>query len=128
MTKKNTTEQKSERRQSRHRRVRAKVSGTATTPRLSVFRSNRHILAQLIDDEKNETLAVCHDIKIEGKKSEISGDLSKKQAAAFSVGFEIARKAHELKVSRVVFDRGGYLYHGRVKMLAEGARKGGLNF
>ncbi len=128
MSKKNTTQQKSERRQSRHCRVRAKISGTASAPRLCVFRSNRHIFAQLIDDKKGRTLAACDDAAAGGEKMENTADLPKKQAAAFAVGLAIAKKAREMKIARAVFDRGGYRYHGRVKMLAEGARKGGLEF
>ena len=117
--------------------MRAKVSGVAESPRLCVFRSNKHIVAQLIDDQKGLTLAVCSDSvgKAEGKKSGAAdkvkagaGELSGKCAAAFEVGEAIAKKAQGLKTKKVVFDRGGYRYHGRVKSLAEGARKGGLEF
>lgn len=103
-------------------RVRSKIFGTAKLPRLSVFRSNTHIYGQLIDDEKGVTLASFSDLKIkktkELKKTEIAG----------MVGEELAKKAAAKKIKKVVFDRNGLRYHGRVKALAEGARKGGLEF
>ena len=103
----------------RHKRVRTKVSGTAESPRLSVFRSNAAIYAQLINDEKGQVLLSASSLKMKkGKGIETS-----KQ-----VGIEIAKLAKEKKISKCVFDRGGYLYHGRIKALAEGAREGGLNF
>lgn len=105
-------------RNTRRTRIRSKVSGTAARPRLSVFRSNSQILAQLIDDEKGVTLASCStkSIKEKGTKSE----------KAFKVGEEIGKRAAEQKVKLAVFDRGGYRYHGRVAQVAEGARAGGL--
>ena len=105
----------------RHRRVRGKVSGTAERPRLAVFRSNRGITAQLIDDTSGKTLAAASwlDAKtFKGNKSE--------QAA--EVGKALAEAGKQAGIEVVVFDRGGYLYHGRVKALAEGAREGGLKF
>ncbi len=105
----------------RHRKIRAKISGTKDIPRLCVFRSNKYIYAQLIDDENNKILVIANDLKIEKKKNT-------KKEIAFKVGEELAKKATEKKISKVVFDRGGYLYHGRIKSLAEGARKGGLIF
>jgi large subunit ribosomal protein L18 len=104
----------------RHNRVRAVVSGTAKRPRLSVFRANRHIYAQLIDDEAGKTLvaASSKDIK----------KIDKKVNLAVEVGKLLAQKAGEKKISSAVFDRGGFAYHGRVKALAEGAREGGLKF
>jgi len=101
----------------RHRRVRAKVAGTAERPRLAVFRSNRHIYAQLIDDRDARTLAAASDA------GETSGD---KTARAKTVGKTLAERAKAAGIERVVFDRGGNLFHGRVKALAEGAREGGL--
>jgi large subunit ribosomal protein L18 len=103
----------------RHKRVRAKISGTSSRPRLSVFRSMNAIYAQLIDDEKSKTIASssCRETKGEGKIDK-----------AFKVGELIAEKALTKKIKEVVFDRGGYKYHGRVKQLAEGARKKGLKF
>ncbi len=109
-------------RERRHRRIRAKIQGTAKRPRLCVFRSNRYIYAQLIDDEKNKVLASAKDSELKSKKVE------GKIAVAFRVGELIAQKAIEKKNDKVVFDRGGHKYHGRVKSLAEGARKGGLIF
>jgi large subunit ribosomal protein L18 len=124
----NKTSHKFVRRASRHRRVRAKIAGTGETPRLCVFRSNRHIFAQLIVDLRGKTLAACGDGNIGGKQAAEKNDLSGKCASAFAVGSRIARLAGELKISRAVFDRGGYRYHRRVKSLAEGARAGGLKF
>lgn len=108
-------------RKARHARVRRKISGTAERPRLNVFRSNKHIYAQLIDDVAGVTLASAsdHDEAIEkGTKTEM----------ATSVGKLIAERAQEKGVKNVVFDRGGYLYHGRVQALAEAARENGLDF
>lgn len=103
----------------RHNRIRAKVSGTSATPRLAVFRSARHISVQLIDDTKGVTLAAAHDVAItKGTKLE----------RAQEVGKDIAAKAKDKKIAKVVFDRGGFLYAGRVKALAEAAREGGLIF
>ena len=106
----------------RHKRVRAKISGTAETPRLNVFRSEANIYAQIIDDVKGVTLvsASSLDKEIEGYGGNI--------AAAGAVGKLIAERAKAKGIETVVFDRGGYLYHGRVKALAEGAREGGLQF
>jgi large subunit ribosomal protein L18 len=112
---------KREARMRRHRRVRGKVSGTAERPRLVVFRSNRGIFAQLVDDETARTLASASWASIgtfSGSKTE--------QAAA--VGKALASAATTAGIKGCVFDRGGYLYHGRVKALAEGAREGGLQF
>ncbi len=105
----------------RHKRIRAKISGTKDIPRLCVFRSNKHIYAQLIDDVNGKILVVADDKKIEKKKNT-------KTEVAHKVGEELAKKAIEKKILKVVFDRGGYLYHGRVKALAESARKNGLVF
>lgn len=108
------------RRKTIHFRIRKKVSGTAERPRLSVFRSNAGIYAQLIDDLSGQTLAAASskEIKTPGTKSEI----------AKQVGILVAGKAKAKGVDSVVFDRGGFLYHGRIKSLAEGAREGGLTF
>ena len=112
---------KHENRYRRQKRVRTKISGTKDRPRLSVFRSAKHIYAQLIDDEKGRTLIVSSDLELKkGKK--------KKTDMAREVGKLIAKKAQNLKIDKVIFDRGGYQYHGRVKSLAEGAREGGLKF
>ncbi len=134
----------------RHKRVRRKVVGRKSCPRLCVFRSNKHIYAQLIDDEKNKVLAVASDLnfkskikihKLTEKKSEEKKEpplalategkekpMSRKLAIAYEVGLLIAKKAKDLKIEKVVFDRGGYKYHGQVKALAEGAREGGVKF
>ncbi|MDI3496336.1 MAG: large subunit ribosomal protein [Patescibacteria group bacterium] len=104
----------------RHGRVRVKISGTAKRPRLSVFRSNRGMYLQLIDDNEGKTLvsAASREIKEKGKKIELS----------FKLGKLIAEKAKKQKIEAVVFDRGSYKYHGRVKAVADGAREGGLKF
>jgi large subunit ribosomal protein L18 len=121
----------------RHKRVRAKISGTAERPRLCVFRSAKHIYAQLIDDVKEETLVSASEkeiSKIKIKKNPSAGGekdknpLSGKTALAFEVGVLIAKKAAEKKIQKVLFDRGGYVYHGRIKAVADGARQGGLIF
>ena len=106
----------------RHKRVRAKLSGTADRPRLCVYRSNAHISAQVIDDVAGVTLvsASTHEKEFEGKCGN--------KAAAKRVGALIAERAAAKGITEVVFDRGGYLYHGRVSELAEGAREGGLKF
>lgn len=112
---------KQEKRKRRHKRVRAKIKGTAKVPRLCVFRSAKHIYAQLVDDEKGKTLVSASD-------SELKKTKNKKTSLATEVGKLIAKKAIEKKVNKVVFDRAGYKYHGRVEALAEAARKGGLKF
>ena len=104
-------------------RIRKKISGSATAPRLSVFRSNTDIYAQLIDDEKAITLASAS-----SKQKDISAQKAPKIEKSKLVGEAIARKAVELGIKKVVFDRSGYVYHGRVKAVAEGAREGGLDF
>lgn len=106
----------------RHARVRNKISGTAERPRLNVFRSAKHIYAQLIDDVAGVTLAAASSMD---KGFEGSGG---NKEAAKKVGAELAKRAAEKGISEVVFDRSGYVYHGRVKELAEGAREGGLKF
>lgn len=111
---------KNQQRARRQCRVRFKIKGTAERPRLSVFRSLKHIYAQLIDDEAGKTLVSAKDkeIKAGGKKSELAG----------AIGKLLAQKAQVKNIKRVVFDRGGYKYHGRIKAVAEGAREGGLKF
>ncbi|MDD6323012.1 MAG: 50S ribosomal protein L18 [Bacilli bacterium] len=110
-------------RQARHTRVRNKLSGTSETPRLNVFRSNSNIFAQIIDDTKGVTLVSASSIDKE-LKLENGGNV----IAAKKVGELIAKRAKKAKIKNVVFDRGGYLYHGRVKALAEAARENGLEF
>jgi len=117
--------EKQEKRKRRHNRITAKIQGTKKVPRLCVFKSNKHIYAQLIDDVKDHTLAMISDEGLDPKKKE---DRGRKEQLAFQVGKLIAEKAGEMNIKKVVFDRGGYDYHGRVKAVAEGAREGGLNF
>ncbi len=111
------------RKERRHRRVRKKIYGLPERPRLAVFRSNRHIYAQIIDDTRGHTLASACSLEkglnLEGKK---------KTEVAMEVGRLLAARARSKGIVKVVFDRGGNLYHGRVKALAEGAREGGLEF
>ena len=109
-------------RERRHRRVRGKVRGTAERPRLAVFRSNKGIFAQLVDDDAGKTIAGSSWV---GLPKSFKGD---KTEQAAEVGKQLAAAAKKAGVESVVFDRGGYLYHGRVKALAEGAREGGLSF
>ncbi len=106
----------------RHKRVRGKISGTGDCPRLDVFRSTNNIYAQIIDDVKGVTLVAASSLD-----KEFEGSGGNKDAAR-KVGELIAKRAAEKGIAQVVFDRGGYLYHGRVKELAEGAREGGLKF
>jgi large subunit ribosomal protein L18 len=105
----------------RHRRVRKKAWGDGGRPRLSVYRSNRHIYAQLIDDLEGRTLVAASSLDAEAHAE------GKKSAAAKAVGELLARRAKEAGIERAIFDRGGRLYHGRVRSLAEGAREGGLS-
>ena len=104
-------------------KVRKTIRIKSKLPRLSVFRSVSHIYGQIIDDTKGKTLASASDFDFPG-----SSPTSKKSVVAFKIGELIARRALEKKIKKVVFDRGGYKYHGRVKAVAEGARKGGLHF
>jgi large subunit ribosomal protein L18 len=106
----------------RHRRIRAKISGCLSCPRLSVFRSSKHIWAQVIDDEAGRTILALSDkgLKLKSKKN--------KKERAYMVGKNIAEKLKEKGIKSVVFDRGGYKYHGRIASLAQGAREAGLKF
>jgi len=117
------TNVKTTRRQNIRYRIRAKIAGTAQKPRLSVFRSNTDIYVQLIDDDNSVTLAAAS-----SRDKDIKAQSGTKTEKSKLVGQAIARKAKELGLENVVFDRGGNLYHGRVKQLAEGAREGGLIF
>jgi large subunit ribosomal protein L18 len=117
--------QKNEARQVRHLRVRKKVSGTAEQPRLCVFRSLKHIYAQVIRDDTGETLAYASSVDPELRQAMKHGGNIK---AAEAVGELVAKRALEKGIKQVVFDRGGYIYHGRVAALAESARKAGLDF
>lgn len=114
-------ESKNEMRKRRHQRIREKISGTAECPRLNVFRSNTQIFAQIIDDVKGVTLVSSSSVELKLKNG---GNVE----GAKEVGKDIAEKAKKLKIKNVVFDRGGYLYHGRVEALAEAARENGLEF
>jgi len=107
----------------RHQRVRKKISGTPEKPRLCVFRSLSHIYAQVIDDVSGKTLAAASTLD-----ADLKGAYGGNKDAAKNVGLSIAKKAADAGIKDVVFDRGGYLYHGRVAELAAGAREGGLNF
>ena len=109
---------RAEARERRHNRVRAKVAGSQERPRLVVFRSVKHIYAQLVDDAAQRTLATATDKDVSGTKT----------TKSTAVGKLIAEKAKAAGITRVVFDRGGYRYHGRVKAVADGAREGGLEF
>lgn len=127
---------KQEKRYRRHRRVRAKIKGTSKVPRLCIFKSSKHIYTQLIDDEKGKTILSSDDLKLKKTKTKTKtssssgkvGLASGKVGLAREVGKVIAEKACKKGIKKVVFDRGGYKYHGRVKALAEGAREGGLKF
>ena len=113
--------QKTQKRKRRHIRIRAKVKGTASMPRLSVFKSSQHVYAQLVDDDLNgKTLVSASSLELKKKIVKIM--------AAGEVGRVIAKKAQAKKIGKVVFDRSGFKYHGRIKALAEAARKAGLNF
>ncbi|HLJ58922.1 MAG TPA: 50S ribosomal protein L18 [bacterium] len=116
---------RNEARQRRHLRIRRGVRGTADRPRLSVFRSLAHMYVQIVDDGEGRTLATASTLDPEIRAQAAAAN---KSAACKIVGQLIARRAQERGVRRVVFDRGGYLYHGRVRAVAEGAREGGLEF
>jgi large subunit ribosomal protein L18 len=111
---------KTEKRQRRHKKIRARIHGTKDRPRLFVFRSLSHIYAQLIDDDKAIVIDSASDKSIKGKNTKIQ--------LATEVGKLIAKKASEHKIEAVIFDRGGIVFHGRIKALADGAREGGLKF
>lgn len=113
-------ETRRDRRIARHARVRAKIAGNAMKPRLVVFRSNKHLYVQLIDDEKNKVIAMVSDLKITSKKKGV--ELVK------AVAQMMAEKAKERKVQKIVFDRAGYKYHGQIKVLAEELRAQGITF
>jgi large subunit ribosomal protein L18 len=102
----------------RKRRIRSKIVGTKSRPRVNVYKSNLHIYAQAIDDSKGVTIAACDDSKVKGKSTKVE--------RATVVGGELAKKLVAAKITEVVFDRGGYRYHGRIKAVAEGLRQGGI--
>ena len=110
-------------RKKRHARVRTKLSGTEARPRLNVFRSNKHIYAQLIDDVNGVTIASASTLD-----KDVNLDSSSNMDAAVKIGELVAKRAVEKGISTVIFDRGGYLYHGRIKALADAARENGLEF
>lgn len=118
-----TKADKNQVRKKRHARVRAKLSGTEARPRLNVFRSNKHIYAQLIDDVKGATIVSASTLD-----KELNLDSSNNIDAAVKIGEVVAKRAAEKGIKSVVFDRGGYLYHGRIKALADAARENGLEF
>lgn len=123
---------KREKRISRHNRVRKKIFGNISRPRLSIFRSNRYIYAQLIDDENGQTLVAANDLELKkaktGKEEKKLPNLSGKKIVAYQVGFLLSQKAMKKNIKKAIFDRGGFLYHGRIEALADGAREGGLEF
>ena|SRR5215471_16656137 len=114
-------------RERRHRRVRAKVSGTPQRPRLNVFRSSVHIYAQVIDDERGHTLVAAGSHEADLKARNAAEHMTKTEKAT-AVGQLVAERAKAAGITQVVFDRGGFLYHGRIKALADAAREGGLEF
>ncbi|KRO43154.1 MAG: 50S ribosomal protein L18 [Actinomycetota bacterium] len=119
-----TAQKRHELRIRRHRRVRKKVHGTATRPRLAIYRSNKHLTAQVIDDDAGRTLASASTLEADFRKQQPGGNV----AAATAVGALVAERAKQAGISAVVFDRGGFLYHGRVAAIAEAARAAGLEF
>ncbi|MFA5128910.1 MAG: 50S ribosomal protein L18 [Patescibacteria group bacterium] len=136
---KNLQQIKEKKRARRQSRVRAKIFGDQKRPRLAVFRSDKHISAQLIDDVNSKTLASASDFalgkKAVGKNKRVVpvapknlGDKTNKVAIAFEIGKLIAEKAKKLGIETVIFDRGGFAYHGRIKAVADGAREGGIKF
>lgn len=119
-----TAQKRHELRIRRHRRVRKKVHGTATRPRLAIYRSNKHLTAQVIDDDAGRTVASASTLEADFRKQQSGSNV----AAATAVGALVAERAKQAGVSTVVFDRGGFLYHGRVAAIAEAARAAGLEF
>ena len=128
---------KRERRYQRHQRIKAKIKGTAKVPRLCIFRSNKHIYGQLIDDEKGKTILLVSDRNVNKKSATAKTQkeqnhknlaVTGKVSVAYQVGKLLAEHAIKQGIEKVIFDRGGYKYHGRVKALAEGARQGRLKF
>ena len=113
-------------RQKRHYKLRRNLAGTAKRPRLSVFKSNKHIYAQIIDDDAGRTLTSASTATLAFKDTKIES--SSNLEAAKAVGAEVARKAKDLGIETIVFDRGGYIYHGKIKALADAAREAGLQF
>lgn len=119
--------EKQNKRHRRHKRIRSKIEGTGDVPRLCIFRSNQHTWAQLINDQNGTTLVASNDIELEKQGASVNKNATKAQKAQ-KVGEAISKKAQDKKIKRVVFDRAGYKYHGRVKAVKEGAEKKGLSF
>ncbi|MEC7921209.1 MAG: 50S ribosomal protein L18 [Chloroflexota bacterium] len=119
---------RSRKRHIRHLRVRKKISGSSDVPRLSVFRSNKNIYVQLINDVTRETLVSCDNKDKEVVSTKVEKDVSSKSLEAYKVGFVFAERCKKIGIKKLVFDRGGYKYHGRLKALAEGARDNGMEF
>lgn len=115
-------------RKKRKKKIKARIRGTADRLRLTVFRSNKYIYGQIINDQKGKTIAAASDLDLKGKKIMEKKEMTKKIAAAYEIGKILAKKAKTKGIEKVVYDRSGYRYHGRVKALAEGARQGGLKF
>jgi large subunit ribosomal protein L18 len=118
---------KKENRFNRHRRIRSRAIGVGDLPRFSVFRSNKHLVLQLIDDSCGKTLVSARDQELD-KKIAATKEQTPRVAKGFALGAVLAEKAKKAGIKKVVFDRGGYLYHGVVKAIADGARSGGLEF
>jgi len=125
---KSESQQKNFSRERRRVRIRARVTGTAERPRLSVFRSAKHVAAQLIDDAAGKTVVSSRDTDLKKADLKAAEGMQAKVAASYAVGLALAEKAKKAGVTKVVFDRGGFAFHGRVKALADGARAGGLEF
>lgn len=125
MATKSPTKKKQQLRERRRGRVRAVVRGTAERPRLSVFRSNKHTVAQLVNDAAGTTMCSARDTEA---SADAAGTIGRKQQCAFVLGKKLAEKAKAQGITAIVFDRGGYAYHGRVQAVADGARSGGLSF
>jgi len=120
----NVAKERLESRRRRHHRVRKKITGTSGRPRLAVFRSNRHLVLQVIDDEAGRTLAAASTVEPDVRAAGATGSID----AATRIGTLVAERAKAAGVTKVVFDRAGYRYHGRVQAIADGAREGGLEF
>ncbi len=119
---------KQQKRSTRRRKIRSTITGTETKPRLSVFRSNTGMYLQLINDVKGVTMASAHSREIKLKPQKPDGKMSPGLMVGFELGKSIAEKAKSMNINEIVFDRGGYRYHGRVRAVAEGVRAGGLKF
>ncbi len=114
--------EKQKKRINRHKRIKAKIKGTVEVPRFFVFRSNNHIYTQLIDDENGKTILSSSDFELKKSKTK------EEKTIAYRIGKLTAEKALKNKIEKVIFDRGGFKYHGKIKAIAEGAREGGLQF